>query len=102
MQITVIPIGTESTSVGSYIADIEQFLRDRGVEHYLHDMGTVISGTTQELLQLALEVHSLPFTKGAERVITNITLDERLDMDRKIGDKQQSVTRRLQKKSEVS
>jgi uncharacterized protein (TIGR00106 family) len=102
MQITVIPIGTGSTSVGSYIADIERFLRDRGVEHSLHDMGTVIAGTAQELLQLALEVHRLPFTKGVERVITNITLDERLDVDRKIGEKQQSIIRRLKQESEAS
>lgn len=102
MQITVVPIGTQKPSVGEYIADIEQFLQARGVEHSLHDMGTIISGTTGELLELVAEIHRLPFTKGAERVITNIILDERLDMDRKLGEKQQSVIQRLQEKSEVS
>ena len=95
MQITVIPLGTGRPSVGHYIADIEQFLRKREVVHSLNDMGTIISGTAKELLQLATEIHGLPFTKGAERVITHITLDERLDLDVKIGEKQQSVTRRL-------
>ena len=97
MQITVIPIGTGSPSVGDYIADIELFLRDKGVEHTMNDMGTVIYGTARELLQLAHEVHRLPFTKGAERVITNITMDERLDRDIQIGDKQQSIIRKLRK-----
>jgi uncharacterized protein (TIGR00106 family) len=97
MQISVIPVGTGSAGVGDYIADIERFLRGRGIEHSLNDMGTVIAGTAQELLQLAHEVHRLPFTKGAERVITSITLDERLDRDIKIGEKQQSVIRRLRK-----
>jgi len=67
MEITVIPLGTGSTSVGDYIADIKQYLHDKNVEHSMHDMGTVIAGTTEELLQLAREIHLIPFTKGAER-----------------------------------
>ena len=89
MEITVIPLGTRNISVGDYIADIKQYLCEENVKHSMHDMGTVIAGTTEELLQLAREIHLIPFTKGAERVITNITLDERLDLDRKLGEKQQ-------------
>ena len=98
MEITVIPLGTATISVGEYIADIKQYLHDNNVEHSMHDMGTVITGTTEELLQLAREIHLIPFTKGAERVITNITLDERLDLDRKLGEKQQSINRRLRER----
>ena len=98
MEITVIPLGTGSTSVGDYIAVIKQYLHDKNVEHSMHDMGTVIAGTTEELLQLAREIHLIPFTKGAERVITNITLDERLDLDRKLGEKQQSIKLRLRER----
>ena len=95
MQITVMPLGTGSISVGDYIADIERFLNEKGVEHSLHDMGTIIAGSTGELLQLAEQVHHLPFTKGAKRVVTNITLDERLDLERGLGEKKMSVRRRL-------
>jgi len=98
MQITVVPVGTGSTSVGDYVADIERYLRGKGVEHSLHDMGTILTGSTQELLQLASEIHHLPLTRGAQRVVTTITLDERLDRQRSLGDKQQSVIRRLEKK----
>lgn len=98
MQITVLPLGTGSPSVGNYIADIERFLLDKGVEHTLHDMGTVIIGSTTELLQLAEEIHRLPFARGAQRVVTNITLDERLDLERNLGDKKLAVVRRLEKK----
>lgn len=95
MQITVIPLGTGSPSVGNYIADIELFLREKGVEHSLNDMGTVVAGATEELLQIAAEIHRLPFTKGAQRVMTQITLDERSDLNRKIGDKVQSIEQRF-------
>ncbi len=96
MQISVVPVGTGSTSVGDYVADIERYLRGKAVEHSLHDMGTIIAGSTKELLQLAGEIHRLPLTRGAERVVTTITLDERTDLDRKLGDKQRSVANRLQ------
>ncbi len=95
MEITIIPLGTGSTSVGNYVADIKQYLCDKNIEHSMNDMGTVIAGSTEELLELAREIHLIPFTKGAERVITNITLDERLDLDIKLGEKQKSVNHRL-------
>lgn len=95
MQITVIPLGTASPSVGEYVADIESFLRESGVEHSLHDMGTVIHGSCEELLRLAQQIHRLPFTRGARRVVTQLTIDERLDRDPGIGEKKQSVARHL-------
>lgn len=95
MQITVIPLGTGSPSVGDYVADIEQFLNKRGVAHSLGDMGTVMYGPVDELLRLAAEVHNLPFARGAKRVVTQITIDDRRDIERKIGEKQQSVINRL-------
>lgn len=97
MQINVVPVGTGSTSVGDYIADIESFLAEKGVSHSLHDMGTIICGSTNELLTLAKEIHSLPLSRGAKRVVTNITLDERLDVERGIGDKKMAVQRRVEK-----
>lgn len=48
MQITIIPLGTATTGVGDYVADVESFLRDRGVPHTLNDMGTVIHGAPDE------------------------------------------------------
>ena len=96
MQITIIPIGTGSPSVGDFVADIEGYLQNIGIEHTLHDMGTIVTGTPGELFKLAEEMHSLPFTKGAQRVVTSITLDDRRDIDRGLGEKEKSVTSRLQ------
>ncbi|GAB4339147.1 MAG: MTH1187 family thiamine-binding protein [Desulfobulbaceae bacterium] len=100
MQITVIPVGTASTSVGGHVADIEQYLLEKGVDHSLHDMGTIIAGPTGELFRLAEEIHSLPFRHGAQRVVTSITIDERTDKKRGIGDKVRAVKERLEKRAE--
>ena len=98
MHITVIPIGTGSASVGDYIADIEQFLTGKGVDHSLGDMGTVIYGSADELLQLASEIHNFPFNAGVQRVVTQLTIDDRRDIDRKIGEKREAVINRIPKK----
>ncbi len=95
MQITIIPLGTATPGVGDYIADVELFLRDRGVAHTLNDMGTVIHGAPEELLRLANEIHNLPFRRGTQRVVTHITLDDRRDKNRELGEKQEAVFLRL-------
>ncbi len=96
MQITIIPVGTGSTSVGRFVADVQRLLEDAGVEYALNDMGTEIYGTPTELFALAARIHEEPFRQGAERVVTQIVIDDRRDLDRHIGDKQRAVRRRLE------
>ena len=91
MQITIIPLGTKTASVGRYVADIQELLAARGVDFVLNDMGTVIHGKAAELLKLAADIHEHPFSKGAQRVVTQIVLDERRDKDPAIGDKTKAV-----------
>ena len=95
MQITIIPIGTGSTSVGDYVAGVQRLLQDRGCSFELADMGTVVHGTPSELLRIAVEIHEHPFACGAERVVTNIVLDDRRDKEQVIGDKRRAVKVRL-------
>jgi len=95
LEITIIPLGTATSSVGDYVADIERFLVQNGTPHQLHDMGTLIEGPADELLRLAAALHELPFRQGCQRVITQITLDDRRDKAVAIGDKAAAVRQRL-------
>ena len=95
MQLTIIPLGTQTPSVGQYVAEIQQVLRREGVRHELTDMGTIIEGETKDLLALAARLHGLPFAHGVQRVVTQLTLDERRDMDVKLGGKTAAVQARL-------
>lgn len=95
MQITIIPLGTQTPSVGDYVADVASYLQQHGIEHQVQDMGTVLHGDAAELLRLAVEIHRLPFARGVQRVVTHITLDERRDLERGIGDKPRAVQARL-------
>ncbi len=95
MEISVVPLGTGSTSLGHYVADIKKFLEDKGVPHTLTDMGTIIEGEVEELLRLARELHEIPFKAGAKRVYTNIRIDDRRDRPTHLGEKVERVLKRL-------
>jgi len=100
MQITIIPLGTQTPSVGSYVADIQELLAERNVEFELNDMGTVIHGNASELLVLAADIHEFPFSRGVQRVVTQITLDDRRDKERYIGEKKQAVLALLKERKQ--
>ena len=101
MQITIIPLGTETPSVGSYVADVQELLAGKnGIDYQLNDMGTLIHGNPAELLQLAAEIHEHPFSKGAQRVVTQISIDDRRDKERGIGEKRKAVMDILSERSQ--
>ena len=95
LQLTMIPMG-EGVSVGDYVAKIQQRLREEGAVFHLADMGTVIEGEIQDLLQLLARIYETPFEEGAVRVVTNITIDDRRDKTVHIGDKISRVKARNQ------
>jgi len=97
MQITIIPMGTDTPSVGDYVAGVQNLLQGREFEYQLCDMGTLIYGNPVELLQLAAEIHEYPFTQGVKRVVTNIVLDDRRDKVVGIGQKREAVLQRLKR-----
>ena len=95
MQITVIPVGTASPSVGEFVARTQKVVAESGLAYELQDMGTVVEGAAGDLFRLAAQIHEMPFAKGAERVVTQITVDDRRDRRVAIGDKVKSVQERL-------
>ncbi len=98
MQITIIPMGTGTPSVGEYVADVQELLDARGADYILNDMGTEIHAETAELMHLACDIHESPFQRGAERVITQIVIDDRRDKKQGIGDKKDAVLTILKEK----
>ncbi len=101
MQITIIPLGTSGPSVGNYIAEVEKVLRERGIEHTLGDMGTVIHGDLNALFEIARDLHELPFKYEISRVVTHITIDDRRDITRGLGDKKNAVLNRLHEENNL-
>ncbi|KQU59606.1 MTH1187 family thiamine-binding protein [Rossellomorea marisflavi] len=83
VDVTVIPIGTESPSVSSYVADLQKILKQYEAEgkirYQLTPMNTIIEGELPILFQVIQDIHESPFQQGIQRVATNIRIDDRRD-----------------------
>ena len=98
MEISVVPVGTESPSVSQFVAECVKIVDQQGLQYEVTSMGTEVEGELEELLNLAAQMHRAPFAKGAQRVITTIKVDERGDKELKITGKKQAVLKRLKER----
>lgn len=96
LQLTTIPLGTKTSSVGAYVAEIQKELEKTGIPFRLNDMGTVIEGNISELLAIIEKIYEIPFQQGAMRVVTQIVIDDRRDKQVGIGDKINAVQQILE------
>lgn len=97
VDITIIPIGTPTTSVSEYVADIQKVLEQNKerVKYQLTPMNTIIEGELPVLFDVISQMHEVPFTKGIARVATNIRIDDRRDKASSMEKKLQSVRSKL-------
>ncbi|HCA7089618.1 TPA: MTH1187 family thiamine-binding protein [Staphylococcus pseudintermedius] len=99
VDVVVIPVGTEGSSVSQYIAEIqtklEEFKQEGKIDYQLTPMNTLIEGELADLFEVIQAIHELPFNKGLDRVCTNIRIDDRRDKQRKMNDKLDSVKKHL-------
>jgi uncharacterized protein (TIGR00106 family) len=95
MEISVVPVGTESPSISHYVAECVAIVKDKGLAHELTSMGTSVEGELKELLSVAEEMHELPFKRGAQRVLTSIKIDDRRDKKLSMRGKKEAVEKRL-------
>lgn len=52
LQLTILPIGTPTATIGDYILTIHKRLSDMGATFALNDMGTLIEGKASKLLKI--------------------------------------------------
>jgi uncharacterized protein (TIGR00106 family) len=98
MEISVVPIGTASTSISRFVAACVELVERQGLKYEVTAMGTQVEGAVDDLLTLAAHMHRAPFSQGAQRVLTTIRLDERRDKESRIAGKKASVLKRLRER----
>jgi uncharacterized protein (TIGR00106 family) len=91
LEITVIPLGTQGSGLSGWIAGLEALLEESGLPFRLHDMGTIVEGSADELFMIARKLHEYCFSEGVTRVYTVMKIDDRRDKVVSIGDKVASV-----------
>ena len=96
-EISVIPLGTATTSLSHYIAAcIDTIKQAPDISYQLTAIGTIIQGPLERVLELAQKMHEAPFAQGAKRVVTNIKIDDRRDKPITIASKVEAVIEQIQ------
>ena len=92
VEISVVPIGTGTTSLSGYVADCVSVLEsEKGLSYQLTPMGTIVEGPWEQIFQVVKLMHEIPFKKGALRVVTTIKIDDRRDKKATMQKKIRSV-----------
>lgn len=95
-EITIVPVGTESTSLSTYVAGCQKLLaEEERIKYQLTPMGTIIEGDLDDIFDISKKLHNLPFDNGAMRVVTNIKIDDRRDKKASMHQKLKSVNNKL-------
>ncbi len=90
MEVTLIPMGTATTSCSPYIAQVLDIAKaDPNVTYQLNPMGTVLEGELSALYHCLQNMQEALFEDGIQRVYTVVKIDDRRD-------KYQSMTQRIQ------
>lgn len=95
MEIDVIPLGTESSSVGDYVTRAVKVLKEAGAKYRVTPMSTVVEGELDDLFRLAKMMHAATFTGEVKRVVTTLKIDDRRDEKVGMDEKVEKVTRGL-------
>lgn len=95
-ELTVVPLGTESTSLSAYVAGCHEVLKNQDkVKYRLTPMGTILEGELDDIFEITKKMHEIPFESGALRVTTNLKIDDRRDKDAAMDKKINSVAEKL-------
>jgi uncharacterized protein (TIGR00106 family) len=94
-QVSVVPLGTKTTSLSPFVAQLTKRLDTLPVKHQLTPMGTILEGSLDQIFEAIRAIHEVPFEHGAARVMTLINLDDRRDKKATAQGKVDSVLEKL-------
>lgn len=82
VEVRVLPIGTSEASISSYVQDCFEIAEAAsGVQSILTPTSTLLEGDLDDIFPVVEAMHRSPFYSGVDRVVTTITIDDRLDKE---------------------
>ena len=90
VEVSFVPIGV-GTSLSSYVAEALRLIRESGLPHEFHSMGTNIEGDWEEVMALVRRCQDRLFEMGAPRVTAALKISERRDKPYHMEQKVESV-----------
>ncbi len=99
MEISLVPVGTKTTSISEYAVDAVKQLEEQGIKHQVGPMGIIAEAPVRELLEAANAMHeSLFFSSDIQRVVTTIRIDDRRDTEHTMERKVKSIKEKVRYK----
>ncbi|MCX8185170.1 MAG: MTH1187 family thiamine-binding protein [Sulfolobales archaeon] len=97
-SLRVIPVGTSSTSISSYVAEAVRVLERRNVKHVVTPFSTDVElSSLLELAEVVEEVVARLRFLGVSRVLVDVTVDFRFDKEVSLERRVSSVGEKLGK-----
>ncbi len=91
-ELSIVPLGTGSTSISTYVKAAIDALKRANVRAKPRAMATEIEAEDLETLFSAVKLaHEAVIEKGAKRVVTTLRIDHRLDKEATIEEKLRSI-----------
>ena len=96
VEVSMIPVGTESTSMSEYLARaISTIKHEPGLKYQITATGTILEGSLQDCLNAVTKMHEAVFDAHVHRLITNMEIDDRRDKKETIEEVVESITRKV-------
>ncbi len=90
-QLSIAPVG-KNVSLSRYVKKVINVLKENDIKFETNDMATVIETKDIEtLFKVVGEAHKAVIESGAQRVITELKIDDRRDKNVTIGSKVKSI-----------
>jgi uncharacterized protein (TIGR00106 family) len=94
-EISVVPVGTGTASISDYVAGAVKIVKESGLKFELSSMGTSLEGDVGSILEVVKKMHDSCFERGAIRVLTSLTIDDRTDKTLSIDGKKAAVKKKV-------
>jgi uncharacterized protein (TIGR00106 family) len=94
-QLTVVPLGTCTTSLSDAVAAVQTAIARTAVKVQLNPMATILEGSLKDIFAAVEAAHEAGFAAGSGRVSTTLTIDDRRDKATSAAHKVNVVRRKL-------
>lgn len=79
VEVSIVPIGTGSTGVSTFVRAALEVIRQSGLKYELNPMGTCIEGELDTIFALIRRMHQTLAGMGCARLVTTVKIDDRRD-----------------------
>jgi len=95
-EVSVVPLGTKTSSVSQYVARAVKVLeQEKSIRYEMTAMGTIIEGDLDRILAVVKKMHEGTFGEGVVRVLTTVKIDDRRDKAQGMKEKMNSLKKKL-------